>query len=450
MFTPQQIAEIVRGRILKGCDTRVARVIHDSRRIEPGDLFIAIKGERTDGHAFLAQAFERGACGAIISNETSIPGKARNLILVDDVIVALQALAAAWREGIDATFVGITGTCGKTTTRSLLHHLLADTMDVYSAPGNYNTEIGLPLALLAMPQEAQVGLFELGASGPGEIAPLASLLVPSIGVITLAGRGHLKGFRNVDAVAQEKWDLVRALPPTGKAFVNIDSPPLATLAKTYTGNLKTVSVYNGDLHGSIVSAKRGLVVDTKSPQLHLETRLIGVHNATNILLAVGVAIELGLSPRKIEERIETFSPFPHRLNLIPAPFGYILDDSYNANPESTRAALMALARLELPVKHRAFVFGDMLDLAEDSPRYHDEMIDLALELGIGPIFPVGDQATQSAKRASTATPFIFCQRHDLARCIRTHLSDEKTALLVKGSLAIGLTKIVELGSALRS
>ncbi|HHR85813.1 MAG TPA: hypothetical protein ENL23_05645, partial [Candidatus Acetothermia bacterium] len=145
MFTPQQIAEIVRGRILKGCDARVARVIHDSRRIEPGDLFIAIKGERTDGHAFLAQAFERGACGAIISDEKAVRENARNLILVDDVIVALHALATAWRRQMSATFVGVTGTCGKTTTRSLLYHLLEGRMSVYSAPGNYNTEIGLPL-----------------------------------------------------------------------------------------------------------------------------------------------------------------------------------------------------------------------------------------------------------------------------------------------------------------
>ncbi len=443
MFTPQQIAEIVKGRILKGCDARVARVIHDSRLIEPGDLFIAIKGERTDGHAFLAQSFSRGACGAIISNETSIPGKARNLILVDDVIVALQTLAAAWRNKLDATFLGVTGTCGKTSTRSLLYHLLEGRMSVYSAPGNYNTEIGLPLALLAMPQQAQVGLFELGASGPGEIAPLASLLAPSIGVITLAGRGHLTGFGSVEAVAQEKWDLVRALPPHGRALVNVDSPPLAALATTYTGNMTTVGVQGGDLRGKTSFSEGGLVVDVQAPRLHLETRLLGVHNATNILLAAAAALELGMPAQEIEERVATFSPFPHRLNLFPVPFGYILDDSYNANPESTRAAIETLAELKLPTKKRAFVFGNMLDLGENSPRYHDETLELAVQLGIGPIFPVGDLATQAARRSASTSSFIFCKRESLARCIRAHLSGGKTILLVKGSLAVGLTRVVE-------
>ena len=443
MFCLQQIARIVSGEILHENEGRVARVIHDSRHVEPGDLFIAIRGQRTDGHDFLAQAFERGACGAIISDEGAIPDNASNLIVVDDIIAALHKLASAWRNKLDATFVGITGTCGKTTTRSLLYHLLQDAMSVYSAPGNYNTEIGLPLALLRMPRSAEVGLFELGASAPGEIAPLASLLSPSIGVVTLAGRGHLMGFRSVEAVAQEKWDLVRALPTSGWAYVNVDSPPLAALSKTYAGNMTTVGIDNGDLRGSVLSAGAGLVVDVQSPRLHLETPLLGAHNATNILLAVAVALELGLSAGAIEDKIKTFSPFPHRLNLIAAPFGYILDDSYNANPESTRAALMALAELGAPVKHRAFVFGDMLDLGEDSSRFHDEVIELALELGIGMIFPVGERTTQAAKRSASAGSFVFCEKEDLAGCIHSHLPDGKTSLLVKGSLAVGLTKIVQ-------
>lgn len=443
MFTPQQIAEIVKGSILKECDEKVARVIHDSRRIEPGDLFIAIKGERTDGHAFLAQAFSRGACGAIISDESAIPENTSNVIVVDDVIVALHALAAAWRNKLDATFVGVTGTCGKTTTRSLLYHLLEGRISVYSAPGNYNTEIGLPLALLAMPQEGQVGLFELGASGPGEIAPLASLLAPSIGVITLAGRGHLTGFGSVEAVAQEKWNLVRALPPHGKALVNVDSPPLAALAATYTGNMTTVGVQGGDLRGKAFFSERGMVVDVQVPRLHLETRLLGVHNATNILLAVAAALELGMPTQEIEERIATFFPFPHRLNLLPVPFGYILDDSYNANPESTRAAIKTLAELKLPTEKRAFVFGDMLDLGERSRRFHDEALELAIKLGIAPIFPVGDLATQAARRSASTSSFIFCERESMIRCIRAHLLGGKAILLVKGSLAVGLTRVVE-------
>ena len=138
---------------------------------------------------------------------------------------------------------------------------------------------------------------------------------------------------------------------------------LAALAERYAGNMTTVGIDSGDFRGRVTSSKNGLVVDTHAPRLHLETRLLGKHNTTNILLAAAVAIDLGLSTGEIERRIKTFSAFPHRLNLVPAPFGYILDDSYNANPESTRAALIELARLDVSAKRRAFVFGDMLDLA---------------------------------------------------------------------------------------
>jgi UDP-N-acetylmuramoyl-tripeptide--D-alanyl-D-alanine ligase len=411
--------------------------------VEPGDLFVAIKGNRVDGHAFLKQAFYRGACAALISDKSAITENATNLILVRNVVDSLQKLAVAWRQELDATFVGITGTCGKTTTRSLLVHLLEEETKVYSAPQNYNTEIGLPLALLEMPKDARVGVFELGTIKPGEIKMLASILEPRFGVITLAGRGHLTGLGNVESVANEKWDLIRALPKDGRAFINTDSPPLARLIKTYTGKMTPVGTRNADQSAQISYADNGLVIDTQKPRLHLETRLFGKHNATNILLAAAVALELGMSAETIEERIRTFSPFPHRLNLVEAAFGYILDDSYNANPESTTSALMTLAELKLPVDRRALVFGDMLDLGQNSQQLHDEVIAYCLKLGIKPIFPVGELATEAARRASSAGSFIFCKRDDLASCISSSLADKETILLVKGSHDIGLTSIVE-------
>lgn len=443
MFSPKQIARITQGKLLKQKSSKVMRVIHDSRMVEPGDLFVAVKGNRVDGHAFLKEAFHRGACAAIISDELATPEDGTNLILVDDVIDSLQKLAVAWRQELDATFVGITGTCGKTTTRSLLLHLLEEEMEVYSAPENYNTEIGLPLALLGMPRDARVGIYELGTIQPGEIITLARILAPKIGVITLAGRGHLTGFENIESVANEKWDLIRALPEDGAAFINIDSPPLAKLANTHTGKMTTVGLNKADLSAQVSYTDSRLVIDTKKPCLHLETRLLGKHNATNVLLAVAVALELGMLEERIEKRIKSFSAFPHRLNLAKAAFGYILDDSYNANPESTRAAIMTLADLRVPVKRKALVFGDMLDLGANSQKFHDEVIALCLELGIQPIFPVGRLATEAAKRASSTSSFIFCKRDNLASCISSSLADQTSLLLVKGSHGLGLTSIAQ-------
>ena len=448
MFSPDQIAEITKGKILRSTDAQVTRVVHDSRIIKPGDVFIAIKGNRVDGHSFLRQVFKSGASAAVISDRSSIPDNASNLIVVDDTIDSLQRLAASWRQSLDATFVGITGTCGKTTTRSLLFHLLSGKMQAYCAPENFNTEIGLPLALLGMPTGPQVGIFELGTTQPGDIRTLAKLLSPDIGVITLAGRGHLAGLKDVESVAQEKWDLIRGLPKDGKAFINVDCPALARLAGITNANITTVGLETADLSAAISITEKGLVIDTRDPHLHLQTKLLGTHNATNVLLAIAVALKLGLEKQEIETRISTFQPFAHRLNLLEASFGYILDDSYNANPESTRAALMTLAGMKLKPELRAFVFGDMLGLGVDAVSYHEELLELALNLGIMPIFPIGKLSTQAAmnvsyRRPTTRDCFIFCQREKLTSCIQSSLADRSSIVLIKGSHDIGLTDIVE-------
>lgn len=436
MFSIAECARITGGHVLQGQPARPVRVIHDSRLVQPGDLFVALPGAHTDGHMFLEDVFAHGACGAIISNTGSIPGNAHNLIVVDDTPAALARLAAAWRDELKATFIGVTGTCGKTTTKALLGHLLVGEYETFVAPHSYNTQIGVSIALLSMPQKAEFGAFELGTGAPGEIAPLARLLRPDMAIVTMVGRGHLAGFGNVDQVAQEKWSLVSALPHGGTAIINRDSPPLRRLAKMWRGNLITVGKKGGTLPGRIVRPFPGLTVETKSPPLNLTTKLLGKHNLGNILLAVACALHLGLSPEAIEARIQTFTPPPHRLNLISAPFGYILDDTYNANPDSTSAALHTLAGL--PARKRAFVFGEMRELGTDSSRYHREILNLALNLGIAPIYPVGEQPIQVTREVGiTAAP-----RDALPLQINHDLDGEENIILIKGSRALGLETLI--------
>jgi len=446
MFKTIKIAKIVGGRLLKGMEETPLRVVHDSRNVRKGDLFVALEGERTDGHAYLAQAFLKGACGAIISDAKAIPQGGRNLIVVDDSLQALQTLAAAWRERLDARFVGITGSCGKTTTKALIGHLLAEDRKVFSAPYNYNTEIGLPLALLAMPVSAQVGIFELGASAPGEIAPLASLLTPHVSLLTMVGRGHLAGFGSVEEVAREKWELISLLPPDGTAIVNIDCPELARLAREWEGNLLSFGLKGGKLRGKITEASPGIRIEVEKPPLRLASSLIGRHNATNLLAAVACALHLGISPETIERRVPTFKPISHRLTLLPASFGHLIDDTYNANPDSMEAALRTLAELELPVSRRSFVFGDMLELGEAAARFHRAILRLALGLGISPVFPVGELANQAAQDVLEEVPrgtIIYSDRQELAGCIRRSLEGDRNLLLVKGSRRLGLEGLVE-------
>ncbi len=438
MFSVAECARIVGGRVVRARAATPTRLIHDSRLVQPGDLFVAIKGARTDGHAYLASAFARGACGALVSHVDSAPKTAYNLIVVDNTTAALTRIAAAWRDTLPGTVIGITGTCGKTTTKHLLGHLLAGA--AYVAPHSYNTAIGIPIALSAMARTVRYGIFELGASAPGEIAPLAHLLRPDVAIVTMVGRGHLAGFETVDAVATEKWALVDALPHDGTVVVNADSPPLAARAAAWSGDVVTVGVDTGVFRGRIMQTVPALIIATD--RLRLETRLLGRHNATNILLAVATALRLGVAPADIEARIRTFPPPPHRLNIVPVQFGYIIDDTYNANPDSTTAALHTLA--EFPGRRKAFVFGEMRELGKTALGYHREIMELAVAVGAAPIYPVGEMPCQVAREMAARAPgrINIVPRVDLPARIRHDLTGRDNVLLVKGSHALELDEVV--------
>jgi len=199
------------------------------------------------------------------------------------------------------------------------------------------------------------------------------------------------------------------------------------------------------VRGKIAHAVPNLSMEIREPPLRLSSPLSGRHNATNMLAAVTGALYLGVSSRTIEERVATFEPVSHRLQLLPVPFGYLLDDTYNANPEATAAALHVLAELDLPVERRAFVFGDMLELGEDANRFHREILELALRLGVFPIFPVGELATQAVTdtgKAISEGAFFVAPKGELADHIREHLPGSQNLLLVKGSRRLGLERLV--------
>ena len=446
MYPVGEIARIVGGDLLRGDGATPNRIVHDSREVSEGDLFVALRGRRSDGHAFLSDVFDRGACGALISDPSAAPADARNLIAVGDTLGALLRLAAAWREALDATFVGITGSNGKTTTRALLAHLLAGAhrpRRAFNAPKNYNTEIGLPLALLAMPEAASIGLFELGADRPGDIAALADVLAPHVGLITSVGPSHLDGLGSLEAVAREKWSLVERLPPDGAAFFNADSPELRRLTQEAERRCTGVGIERGDVRGRVDREVPRLVLDVDDPPMRLVSPLIGRHNAVNLLLAGVTAYHLGVPPRAIEERAGTFAPVPHRLEPIDAPFGTVLDDTYNANPASTAGALRALARCGGPATRRVFVFGEMRELGPEADRYHREAVDLALDLGIDAVLPVGDRAVKAC-RTRLGDAIRFVDRDDLGGTIRSLCPAPRDAIvLVKGSRALELERLVE-------
>jgi len=441
MFSLGEMADIV-GAKPPAVDARPSRVVHDSRRIAEGDLFVALRGARTNGHAFLTEAFRRGACGAILAEPTLAPRSARGLIVVEDPLAALQHLASAWRERLTATIVGITGSNGKTTTRSLLAHLLSTRWSVHQPRENYNTEIGLPLALLAMPSTSEVGVFELGTQAPGEIALLASILRPTVGIVTGVGPSHLAGLRSLGAVAEEKWSLIDALPADGFAFIHADSPHLTESIGRAPCEVCTVGLTTGSVRGHVLAAVPRLVVQLAEPALRLETGLVGRHNAGNVLLAAACALRLGLRSDAVEQAVRSFESPAHRLRPLKAPFGTLLDDTYNANPSSMEAALRVLSEYGGPTMRRVFVFGDMLDLGEASERLHREILERAFTFGIDQIIPVGEQAAAAcgSRSNSQRLPSDHCTQ---ATELRGRLSGRDNVVLVKGSRALGLEKLVD-------
>jgi len=444
VFSVDEIARIVVGECLFPAEVPVHRAVHDSRIVEPGDLFVALRGSRTDGHRFLSDAYARGASAALVSDRRAIPPEARNAIVVPEPLVALRGLAAAWRRAIPAVFVGITGSNGKTTTKRLLTHFLSSSRAVYVAPGNYNTEIGLPLALTATPPSTDVGIFELGAERPGEIAPLAETLSPSLALLTTVGPSHLAAFGTLDAIAAEKWALVESLPREGVAIVNADDPRLRARAAQSTRPCITVGFDVGEVRARIVATHPQLVVRVEHPSLHLEAPLLGRHNGVNLLLAAVAAVRLGAPAGEIERRARTYTPVAHRLEPRAAAFGTVLDDTYNANPASTAAALRVLAETGNPKTRRIFVFGDMLDLGSESDGYHREIAHLAAGLGIDRIYPIGERATSACRAVASGRTHLI-PRDRLATELLSRLpgSTPDAVVLVKGSRALRLEELVD-------
>ena len=435
MFTLREIAEIVGGRLIGDPDPIPRRVIHDSRLIREGDLFVALPGKYRDGHAFIADAFSKGARGAIVSRKV----EGENLIVVGEVLAALQRLAAAWRDRLNGPIIAITGSNGKTTTKDLLAHIVAGKVRAYSSPENYNTEIGLPIALLGMKEDDRLGVFELGTTAPGEISILARILRPDGAVITGIGPSHLGSFESLEAVADEKWSLVRSIRKGSMIVVNGDSPHLRARAGK---GVVTVGLEHGEIRGRIVREVPRLTVEMESPRIILDSPLLGTHNGTNLLLAAAAALRLGIPPETIAERAATFTPREHRLFPIETAFGTILDDTYNANPASSLAAIRVLDRFGDKNAKRIFVFGEMLDLGKRSAAYHREVLAEALKLRIDSIFPVGKRPVEACRSMRTDRA-VFCPLEELPSRLVKELSGGENVILVKGSHALSLKRLVD-------
>jgi UDP-N-acetylmuramoyl-tripeptide--D-alanyl-D-alanine ligase len=434
--------------------TPIGAVSADSREIAPGGLFVALPGERVDGADFVEEAFRKGALAAIVSEEGArkVPAEVlsgKPVFVVRNSVEALGDLAHAHRLRLRRVpLVGITGSSGKTSTKEMLAGLLAPGRNVLRNPGNRNNLIGMPLALLELSEEHDAAVMEMGTNQPGEIARLATIAAPDVGVITNIAPAHLQGLRSLEGVAREKGDLFRALPESGTAVVN--ATDLRVMREA--GRCKARKIFYGvalnEFSGRILSMddrRMRIAVRTPSGEFSSALPVTGEHHLMNALAATATAYVLGMRPEELAEGFRAFAPVRGRFHSVALRGGgLLLDDTYNANPASTEAALRSL-RLLHGTRRCVAVLGDMLELGEVSPASHFRIGHLAAASSVDLLFAFGEEAAQIARGALEGgmDPEKVAHTGDRERLKEMVLGAlrEGDVILVKGSRGMRLETI---------
>jgi UDP-N-acetylmuramoyl-tripeptide--D-alanyl-D-alanine ligase len=480
-----EVARAMSGRLAKGdAGAPIDAVSIDSRTLKPGDLFFAIRGERFDGHDFVANAVAAGAKGVVVSRVDSPVADALGtalrvaatpiVIVVEDTTRALQALARDIRRQSGARVIAITGSAGKTTTKEVTAEFLALRYRTFRNRGNLNNYIGLPLSLLELRARPDMAVVELGMSAPGEIRTLVGIAEPDVRVWTNVGEAHLEAFPSVDAIADAKAEIVELADRETGLVMNANDPRVVARASSFPGRVWTFGI-DGAAH---VRATRvedlGLDgmradVEVRPPEappsarstgtqalpdaaraetVTLETPLVGRGNLANVLAGMAVALDAGVPLTEVVARARTLAPAPHRGEVWRLESGItVLDDAYNANPLAVTRALDVIAA-EPRARRRVAVLGEMLELGAESVRLHEACGRAAVRAGVSVLVAVGDEPAGALAEAAVVA--------GLSREAVTHVLDSAAAadlverlvqpgdlILVKGSRGVRLERVVE-------
>lgn len=453
-LTVQEIVAATKGNLVAGGpDRRVESFSTDTRTLEPGDLFIALKGKAFDGHAFLPQALAKGALGCVVSCPIGIPSPPSFVVMqVEETQWALGQIAQLWRRQYPAKVVAITGSNGKTTTKEMTGSVLRQGYRVLVSLGNLNNLIGVPLTLFQLRQEHHVAVLELGMNARGEIHRLAEIAEPDVGVITNIGEAHLEFLGSVEEVAEAKGELLPFLTGNRVAVLNLDDPYLSALLPRVRGRLLTFGfnpragvraertrlTRNGNTHFTLcVGGKRWPV------RLNLPGRL----NVSNALAAAAVGTALGLDLDAIAKGIERAPAAPMRMQKIPHPSGaVIINDAYNANPTSMTAALETFFRMT-KAEEAILVLGDMLELGSVSEAAHRKVGALVARRCPAFLITLGEKARAIGEGAALngfdTAKIRCCRDHAEAQAALRALLSKTPWVLLKGSRGMGLEKLLE-------
>jgi len=435
--TLRQLATWAQGKV-NGADVVVTGISIDSRAVQPGDVFVAIRGDNFDGHEFLTMAKEKGAVAAVVAQPQTVFAEAVN---VADTRAALGHIAAAWGKHCTAHHIAITGNSGKTTVKEMLAHLFSQAPYLATA-GNVNNEIGVPLTLLRLEPQHDYGIFELGANHQGEIAWTASLVQPEVGIITNVTGAHLEGFGSMAGIASAKAELVAQV--RNLLVLNKEGGFYDTFAKA--AEAANVPVCSVSVHGSAEFVAQEIVCGSNGVSFRCQHQegcfaisvpLPGEHQVANALQAIAVARFYGLSWEHIQVQLASLPSVPGRLQRKPLGEGVVLDDTYNANPGSVAAAMRYLATQPAP---RMLVFGGMGELGAASEVEHQRIGKLAQALGLTALVTVGELAQPTAQTFGPTA--VQCVTHAEVLPHAQQILQQGGSVLVKGSRSAKMEKVI--------
>ena len=434
---PDKFKHIFDMTLDESLSEKVDGISTDSRDIKEGDLYLAISGEKVDGHSFLEEVFAKGASTALVNK--SIDNFKGKLIKVDDPVYAIGKIAKTWRDQFQIPVIGITGSNGKTSTKELLKYILSAKYDIHATEGNYNTSIGLPLTLLRLTEYHGVSILEMGANQPGDIEKLCKIAYPTHGLITNIAPAHLEGFGDIQTVANTKGELFKFLS-NGLSFINAADNrvnDLETYGDTITFGLTSNCDYPTDLHhnndGSII-----LTIDAEE----IKTNSINLSFAKNVIACSTIASELGLSWEAIKDRILTSQPPKGRCEIKTNGQITVIDDTYNANVDSTIAAIDYLKAFSGNGK-RIFVFGDMLELGASSEDQHRIIGKKCQKEELSVVFTIGNETIVAHEEINNSILHKHFEQKESLLSNLNEIISEGDKILVKGSRGMRMEEIVE-------
>ena len=460
-ITAKDVVKACDGELVSGeMSTRISGVSIDTRTIGPGDLFVALTGENSDGHKFLADALSKGAVGVVVSHKVEANCLA---VRVADTLLALGDLAAFYRSKFDPIVVGVTGSVGKTTTKEMIAAVAAARGPVLKNEGNFNNEIGLPLTLFNLAPKHKTAVVEMAMRGAGQIDYLARIAKPSIGVITNIHMSHIELLGSIDAIADAKGEMLDHLPADGAAILNADDAyfeylsrrancrivsfgesPRATVRAVSSGIDAKGCCHFEVVIGSSTHGSSGKSVPGRSFDVHIPVP--GEHNIKDALAAIAVGEELGIAHDDIRAALAGFKAPEKRSNVIPSRRGVVvIDDTYNAGPASVASAVRTLSMME--GDRKIAVLGDMLELGDHAVQAHLEIGRAVKDCGIDMLVAVGELARLIARGAIDAGMPLSAvsEFEDSAQAAKEVPSKtrERDVVLVKGSRAMKMERIVE-------